>query len=39
MSSLLGHGATLSTLPLGVRATVDADALTLTIDEPALLGV
>ena len=34
----LGHGATLSTLPLGVAATVDADALTLTIDEPALAG-
>ena len=32
----LGHGATLATLPLGVQATVDADALTLTIDEPAL---
>ncbi|MEP7040935.1 MAG: LD-carboxypeptidase, partial [Chloroflexota bacterium] len=30
----LGHGATLSTLPLGVQATVDADAGTLTIDEP-----
>jgi muramoyltetrapeptide carboxypeptidase len=33
----LGHGATLATLPLGVEATIDADALTLTIDEPALL--
>ena len=33
----LGHGATLATLPLGVGATVDADTLTLTIDEPALL--
>ena len=32
----LGHGATMATLPLGVRATVDADARTLTIDEPAL---
>jgi len=32
----LGHGATLATLPLGVAATLDADALTLTIDEPAL---
>ena len=32
----LGHGATLATLPLGVQATVDADALTLTIDQPAL---
>jgi muramoyltetrapeptide carboxypeptidase len=35
----LGHGATLTTLPLGVQATVDADALTLTIDEPALVSV
>jgi muramoyltetrapeptide carboxypeptidase len=32
----VGHGATIATLPLGVEATVDADALTLTIDEPAL---
>ncbi len=32
-----GHGQTLVTLPLGVEATVDADALSLTIDEPALL--
>ncbi len=32
-----GHGQTLATLPLGVEATVDADALSLTIDEPALL--
>jgi muramoyltetrapeptide carboxypeptidase len=32
----LGHRPSLATLPLGVRATVDADALTLTIDEPAL---
>jgi muramoyltetrapeptide carboxypeptidase len=32
----LGHGATLATLPLGVQATLDADARTLTIDEPAL---
>lgn len=32
----LGHGATLATLPLGVQATVDADARTLVIDEPAL---
>ena len=32
----IGHGPTLATLPLGVQATVDADALTLTIDEPAL---
>jgi muramoyltetrapeptide carboxypeptidase len=34
----LGHGATIATLPLGVRATVDGDAATLTIDEPALLA-
>ena len=33
----MGHGATLATLPLGVEATVDADGLSLTIDEPALL--
>jgi muramoyltetrapeptide carboxypeptidase len=32
----LGHGASLATLPLGVAGTVDANALTLTIDEPAL---
>ena len=32
----IGHGATMATLPLGVAGTVDADALTLTIDEPAL---
>ncbi|HYY04718.1 MAG TPA: hypothetical protein VE736_12595, partial [Gaiellaceae bacterium] len=32
----LGHGEHLSTVPLGVTATVDADARTLTIDEPAL---
>lgn len=35
----LGHGASLATLPLGVEATVDADTLTLTIDEPALSKV
>lgn len=32
----LGHGTSLATVPLGVQATVDGDALTLTIDEPAL---
>jgi muramoyltetrapeptide carboxypeptidase len=32
----LGHGKDLATIPLGVTATVDADARTLTIDEPAL---
>ena len=34
----LGHGATLATLPLGVQATLDAGAQTLTINEPALAG-
>jgi len=34
----LGHGGSLATLPLGVGATVDADAVTLTVDEPALLA-
>ncbi len=34
----IGHGATLATLPLGVQATLDADARTLTIDEAALAG-
>ncbi|HXF37116.1 MAG TPA: hypothetical protein VNO17_08055 [Actinomycetota bacterium] len=32
----LGHGKHLATLPLGVTATLDADAGTLTIDEPAI---
>jgi muramoyltetrapeptide carboxypeptidase len=32
----LGHGKHLATVPLGVRATLDADARSLTIDEPAL---
>jgi muramoyltetrapeptide carboxypeptidase len=32
----LGHGSSMATLPLGVEATVDADAQTLTIDAPAL---
>jgi muramoyltetrapeptide carboxypeptidase len=32
----LGHGEHLCTIPLGVTATVDADARTLTIDEAAL---
>lgn len=32
----LGHGKHLATIPLGVTATVDADARGLTIDEPAL---
>ena len=32
----LGHGKHLCTIPLGVTATVDADARTLTFDEPAL---
>jgi muramoyltetrapeptide carboxypeptidase len=34
----LGHGSSVATLPLGVSATVDADALTLTVDEPALVA-
>jgi muramoyltetrapeptide carboxypeptidase len=34
----LGHGGSIATLPLGVGATVDADALTLTVDEPALVA-
>lgn len=33
-----GHGDRLATLPLGVQATLDADACTLTVTEPALLG-
>jgi muramoyltetrapeptide carboxypeptidase len=33
----VGHGETMATLPLGVQATLDADAKTLTIDEPALI--
>jgi len=32
-----GHGQTLVTPPLGVEATVDASALSVTLDEPALL--
>jgi muramoyltetrapeptide carboxypeptidase len=32
----LGHGDHLCTIPLGVTATVDADARTLLIEEPAL---
>jgi muramoyltetrapeptide carboxypeptidase len=32
----LGHGKHLATLPLGVSATLDGDARTLTIDDPAL---
>jgi muramoyltetrapeptide carboxypeptidase len=32
----LGHGKHLAALPLGVEATLDADARTLTIDEPVL---
>jgi muramoyltetrapeptide carboxypeptidase len=32
----LGHGDHLCTIPLGVTATIDADARTLTIDESAL---
>jgi muramoyltetrapeptide carboxypeptidase len=32
----LGHGPHLATMPLGVEATLDADARTLTIDEPGV---
>lgn len=32
----LGHGKHLATIPLGVRATLDADARMLTIDEPGV---
>jgi muramoyltetrapeptide carboxypeptidase len=32
----LGHAKHLAALPLGVTCTLDADAKTLTIDEPAL---
>ena len=32
----LGHGKNLAALPLGVTCTLDADARTLTVDEPAL---
>jgi muramoyltetrapeptide carboxypeptidase len=34
----MGHGRFLTTTPLGVTATLDADNRTLTIDEPALQG-
>jgi muramoyltetrapeptide carboxypeptidase len=34
----LGHGDHLCTIPLGVRATVDADGRKLTIDVPALVA-
>ncbi len=34
----LGHGKHIATIPLGVGATLDADARTLTIEEPALRG-
>ncbi|HYJ60022.1 MAG TPA: LD-carboxypeptidase [Actinomycetota bacterium] len=32
----VGHGKHLATVPFGVRATLDADARTLTIDEPGV---
>jgi muramoyltetrapeptide carboxypeptidase len=32
----VGHGKHLATLPLGVTATLDAHARTLTVEEPAL---
>jgi len=33
----LGHGKHLATIPLGVTATLDADARTLTIDQPGVV--
>jgi muramoyltetrapeptide carboxypeptidase len=35
----LGHGKHLATIPLGVEATLDADAQTLTIDQPGVAPV
>ena len=35
----IGHARHLATLPLGVTATLDADARTLTVDRPALRPV
>ncbi len=35
----LGHGKHLASIPLGVTATLDADARTLTIDEPGVVAV
>jgi muramoyltetrapeptide carboxypeptidase len=35
----LGHGKHLATIPLGVEATLDADARTLTIDQPGVAPV
>jgi muramoyltetrapeptide carboxypeptidase len=35
----LGHGKHLATIPLGVGATLDADARTLTIDEPGVRAI
>jgi muramoyltetrapeptide carboxypeptidase len=32
----LGHGKHLASIPLGVQATLDADARTLTIEQPGL---
>lgn len=34
----LGHGKNLASIPLGVEATLDADAATLTIDQPGVLA-
>jgi len=34
----LGHGKHLATMPLGVTATLDADAKSLVIDQPALVA-
>lgn len=35
----LGHGKHLASMPLGVNATLDADARTLTIEEPGVVAV
>jgi muramoyltetrapeptide carboxypeptidase len=35
----LGHGKHLASMPLGVNATLDADARSLTIDEPGVVAV
>ena len=32
----LGHGKHIASIPLGVQATLDADAQTLTIDQPGV---
>ena len=34
----LGHGKHLATIPLGVTATLDADARSLTIEQPGVVA-